>query len=80
MYNKAEEKKTVKTISDKRGSKTITLHQKAKEYRLLHPELSYRDCLVEISKQEPKQPELIEVEQEQEQINTIEIYEENITI
>ncbi len=80
MYNKAEEKKTVKTISDKRGSKTITLHQKAKEYRLLHPELSYRDCLVEVSKQEPKQPELIEVEQEQEQKNTIEIYEENITI
>ena len=80
MYNKAEEKKTVKTISDKRGSKTITLHQKAKEYRLSHPGLSYRDCLVEVSKQEPKQPELIEVEQEQEQKNTIEIYEENITI
>ena len=83
MYNKVNQKteqKTVKTISDKRGSKTITLHQKAKEYRLLHPELSYRDCLVEVSKQEPKQPELIEVEQEQEQKNTIEIYEENITI
>ena len=42
MYNKVNQKaeqKTVKTISDKRGSKTITLHQKAKEYRLLHPEL-----------------------------------------
>ena len=81
MYNKAEEKKTVKTISDKRGSKTITLHQKAKEYRLLHPELSYRDCLVEVSKQEPKQPELIEVEQEQEQNKkTFEIFEDNLII
>ena len=67
IYNKAEQK-IIKTSNDKRGSKTITLHQKAKEYRLLHPELSYRDCLVEVSKQEPKQPELIEVEQEQEQI------------
>ena len=61
------------------------MHQKAKEYRLLHPELSYRNCLIEVSKQEPQQeikPELIEVEQSQEQEckNTIEIYEENICI
>ncbi len=88
IYNKINQKteqKTIKTTNDKRGSKTITLHQKAKEYRLLHPELSYRNCLIEVSKQEPQQeikPELIEVEQSQEQEckNTIEIYEENICI
>ena len=69
MYNKAEEKKTVKTISDKRGSKTVNLHQRAKEYRVLNPNLSYRQCLIFVSKPEPEQqqPELIEVEQEQEQ-------------
>ena len=88
IYNKINQKteqKTIKTTNDKRGSKTITLHQKAKEYRILHPELSYRNCLIEVSKQEPQQeikPELIEVEQNQEQEckNTIEIYEENICI
>ena len=84
IYNKINQKaeqKTTKTINDKRGSKTITLHQKAKEYRTIHPELSYRNCLIEVSKQETK-PELIEVEQnpEQECKNTIEIYEENICI
>ena len=84
IYNKITQKaeqKTTKTINDKRGSKTITLHQKAKEYRTIHPELSYRNCLIEVSKQETK-PELIEVEQnpEQECKNTIEIYEENICI
>jgi hypothetical protein len=88
IYNKINQKteqKTIKTTNDKRGSKTITLHQKAKEYRILHPELSYRNCLIEVSKQDPQQdikPELIEVEQNQEQEckNTIEIYEENICI
>ena len=88
IYNKINQKteqKTIKTTNDKRGSKTITLHQKAKEYRILHTELSYRNCLIEVSKQEPQQdikPELIEVEQNQEQEckNTIEIYEENICI
>ena len=88
IYNKINQKteqKTIKTTNDKRGSKTITLHQKAKEYRILHPELSYRNCLIEVSKQEPQQeikPELIEAEQNQEQEckNTIEIYEENICI
>ena len=88
IYNKINQKteqKTIKTTNDKRGSKTITLHQKAKEYRILHPELSYRNCLIKVSKQEPQQeikPELIEVEQNQEQEckNTIEIYEENICI
>ena len=63
IYNKISQKteqKTIKTINDKRGSKTITLHQKAKEYRTLHPELSYRNCLIEVSKQDLK-PELIEV-------------------
>ncbi len=84
IYNKINQKteqKTINTTNDKRGSKTITLHQKAKEYRVLHPELSYRNCLIEVSKQAQQQeikPELIEVEQNQEQEckNTIEIYEE----
>jgi hypothetical protein len=91
IYNKINQKtenKGLKTTSDKRGSKTITLHQKAKEYRISHPELSYRDCLVEVSKQEPKQepqetkPELIQIDEipEQEQKHNIEIYEENICI
>ena len=91
IYNKINQKtenKVLKTTSDKRGSKTITLHQKAKEYRISHPELSYRDCLVEVSKQEPKQepqetnPELIQIDEipEQEQKQNIEIYEENICI
>jgi hypothetical protein len=87
IYNKAEEKKTVKTISDKRGSKTVGLHLKAKDYRILHPELSYRQCLIYVSKPDPEpeqetKPELIEVDEipEQEQKNTIEIYEQNITI
>ncbi len=84
IYNKINQKaeqKTTKTINDKRGSKTITLHQKAKEHRILHPELSYRNCLIEVSKQELK-PELIEVDYipEQERKHTIEIYEENICI
>ena len=86
-YNKINQKteqKIIKTISDKRGSKTVGLHQRAKEYRLVHPELSYRQCLVEVSKQEQQQdlkPELIEVEPEQELIkSTFEIYEENIII
>ncbi len=84
IYNKINQKteqKVIKTINDKRGSKTVGLHQRAKEYRLAHPELSYRNCLIEVSKQELK-PELIEVEQnpERECKNTIEIYEENICI
>ena len=78
IYNKAEQK-IIKTSNDKRGSKTITLHQKAKEYRTLHPELSYRNCLIEVSKQELK-PELIEVEPEQECKSNITIFEENICI
>ena len=82
IYNKTEQK-TIKTTSDKRGSKTITLHQKAKEYRTLHPKLSYRNCLIEVSKQEPQQdlkPELIEVEPEEPNKKPFEIYEENLII
>ena len=44
VYSKVEEKKTVKTISDKRGSKTVGLHQRAKEYRTSHPELSIKNA------------------------------------
>ena len=76
VYSKVEEKKTVKTISDKRGSKTVGLHQRAKEYRTSHPELSYKECLIFVSKPEQKQ----EPEVEPEHKSTIEIYEENITI
>ena len=74
VYLKVEEKKTVKSVNDKRGSKTINLHQRAKEHRVLHPELSYKECLIFVSKPEQKQ------EAEPEQNHTIEIYEENITI
>ena len=82
IYNKAEQK-IIKTSNDKRGSKTITLHQKAKQYRAEHPELSYRNCLIEVSKQEPQQdlkPELIEVEPEEPNKKPFEIYEENLII
>ena len=80
IYNKAEQK-IIKTSNDKRGSKTITLHQKAKEYRTLHPELSYRQCLIEVSKQqEQQQPELIEVEPEEPNKKPFEIYEDNLII
>ena len=84
IYNKINQKteqKTIKTTNDKRGSKTVGLHQRAKQFRLSHPNLSYRECLVEVSKQEPQQqPELIEIEQEQECKRNITIFEENICI
>ena len=91
MYNKINlktEQKTIKTTNDKRGSKTITLHQRAKQFRLSHPNLSYRECLIEVSKQEPEQeqqetkPELIQIDEipEQECKNNITIFEENICI
>ena len=85
MYNKINQKteqKVIKTINDKRGSKTVGLHVKAKEYRIIHPELSYRQCLIEVSKQEPK-PELIEIDETPEQEPTkkpFEIFEQNIII
>ena len=66
MYNKINQKNEIKTIkptNDKRGSKTVGLHLKAKEFRMLHPELSYRNCLIEVSKQvsKPEEPtELID--------------------
>ena len=52
--------KTIKSVNDKRGSKTVGLHLKAKEFRMLHPELSYRNCLIEVSKQVSKPEEPIE--------------------
>ena len=58
IYNKINMKneiKTIKTTNDKRGSKTVGLHLKAKEHRTLHPELSYRQCLIRVSKPEPEQ-------------------------
>ena len=91
IYNKINQKtenKVLKTTSDKRGSKTVGLHQRAKEYRLSHPELSYRDCLVEVSKPDPEpqqetKPELIEVEQNPEQEpnkKPFEIFEQDLII
>ena len=80
IYNKAEQK-IIKTSNDKRGSKTVGLHLRAKQYRLEHPELSYRQCLIEVSKQqEQQQPELIEVEAEEPIKKTFEIYEDNLII
>ena len=80
IYNKAEQK-IIKTSNDKRGSKTVGLHLRAKQYRLEHPGLSYRQCLIEVSKQqEPQQPELIEVEAEEPIKKTFEIYEDNLII
>ena len=63
IYNKINQKneiKSIKTTTDKRGSKTAELHLKAKEFRITHPELSYRKCLIEVSKPESK-PEPIEL-------------------
>ena len=57
IYNKINMKneiKSIKTTTDKRGSKTAELHLKAKEFRITHPELSYRKCLIEVSKPESK--------------------------
>ena len=80
IYNKAEQK-IIKTSHDKRGSKTVGLHLRAKQYRTEHPELSYRQCLIEVSKQqEQQQPELIEVEPEEPIKKPFEIYEENLII
>jgi hypothetical protein len=83
IYNKAEQK-IIKTSNDKRGSKTVGLHLRAKQYRVEHPELSYRQCLIEVSKQqEPQQdlkPELIEVEPEEPNKKPFEIHEENLII
>ena len=64
IYNKINQKtetKIIKTTTDKRGSKTVGLHLKAKEFRMLHPELSYRNCLIEVSKQVSKPDEPIEL-------------------
>ena len=64
IYNKINQKNEIKTIkptNDKRGSKTVGLHLKAKEFRMLHPELSYRNCLIEVSKQVSKPEEPIEL-------------------
>ena len=81
IYNKAEQKR-IKTSNDKRGSKTIGLHLRAKQYRAEHPELSYRQCLIEVSKQQEQdsKPELIEVEPEEPNKKPFEIYEENLII
>jgi hypothetical protein len=81
IYNKAEQK-IIKTSNDKRGSKTVELHLRAKKYRAERPELSYRQCLIEVSKQQEQdlKPELIKVELEEPNKKPFEIYEENLII
>ena len=46
-YNKINIKSEMKTIrlNDKRGSKTSDLHKRAKEYKINHPSIPYRQCL-----------------------------------
>ena len=64
IYNKINMKneiKSIKTTTDKRGSKTVGLHLKAKDYRTTHPELSYRQCLIRVSKPEPEPEQPIEL-------------------
>ena len=50
-YNKMNIKSENKTIklNDKRGSKTSDLHKRAKEYKILNPLISYRECLIFVS-------------------------------
>ena len=53
LSNKKQKLENAKdTISkpDNRGSKTKLIHEKAKEYHQTHPELTYRECFVLISK------------------------------
>ena len=38
-----------KKENDRRGCGTAELHKKVKEYKLLNPDLTYRECLKEIS-------------------------------
>ena len=40
--------KAMKTI-EKRGCKTSELHKKAKEFKILHPEMTYRECFISIA-------------------------------
>ena len=47
--NIRSEIKAIKTV-EKRGCKTSELHKKAKEYKKLHPEMAYRECLVNVGK------------------------------
>ena len=39
-----------KNPNEKRGSKTYLLHQKVKQYKELNPNLSYKECLKIVSK------------------------------
>ena len=47
---KLESQKETNSKPDNRGSKTKLIHEKAKEYHQTHPELTYRECFVLISK------------------------------
>lgn len=44
------EMKPTKKENDKRGKHIIKVHQDAKEYKLLNPEISYKECFKIVSK------------------------------
>jgi len=43
-------KQLKKEIQDPRGGHMMAFHQEAKEYRALHPNLTYKECMKEIIK------------------------------
>jgi hypothetical protein len=44
------EKRAQKKLSDRRGQHILGVHLSAKAYHNAHPELSYRECMREVSK------------------------------
>ena len=66
-------KKLFKKTSDKRGSSTKTLHQRAKEYQKENPELTYKQALQAVGNQirGEKKPfqSVIEASETAEQVN-----------
>ena len=68
--NIRSEIKAIKTV-DRRGSKTTELHRKTKEYKKLHPDMTYRECLVCVAKNHS--------DDEQTDDEPIEEYKENIS-
>ena len=68
--NIRSEIKAIKTV-DKRGSKTSELHRKAKEYKKTHQEMTYRECLISVAKNQ--------MDEEQTDDEPNEDYKENIS-
>ena len=61
--NIRSEIKAIKTV-EKRGSKTSELHKKAKDYKKLHPEMTYRECLISIAKNKSNDDEMNDCDDE----------------